>query len=158
MAYNAIDGGASRPMVSGMSAPAAPTRTGLWFRLLLPGGALGPGKIALMRAVIAEGSVSGAARALRMSHARSVKLVAELNALAPTPLIDTRAGGPTGGGASVTPLGLAVLDAYAGLDIAVQAAAGPKLAALTALLEPQNQAGLSTLGRLLPSTASSSGP
>ncbi|WP_197041959.1 winged helix-turn-helix domain-containing protein [Sandarakinorhabdus oryzae] len=119
-----------------MSATSLPPRTGLWFRLLLPGGALGPGKIALMRAVIAEGSVSGAARVLRMSHARSVKLVAELNALAPSPLIDTRAGGPAGGGASVTPLGLAVLDAWVALDVAVQAAAEQKLAALAALLEP----------------------
>lgn len=114
----------------------------LWFRLLLPGGGLGPGKIALMRAVIAEGSVSAAGRALRMSHARSVKLVAELNALAPTPLIDTRAGGPSGGGASLTPLGLAVLAAYAAIERDVQAAAMPGLAALAALLDGKAQDGV----------------
>lgn len=123
-------------MLCGMSVPPAPPRTGLWFRLLLPGGALGPGKIALMRAVIVEGSVSGAARSLRMSHARSVKLVAELNALAPAPLIDTRTGGQAGGGAAVTPLGLAVLDAWAAVEGTVQTAAAPQLAALAALLDP----------------------
>lgn len=116
----------------------APARTGdgIWFRLRLPSGAIGPGKIALMRAIIVEGSVSGAARALRMSHARSVKLVSEINALAPAPLIDTRAGGQAGGGASVTQLGLAVLEAYAAVERDVRAAAEQPLARLAALLDP----------------------
>jgi len=112
-------------------APPAPT---LWFRVLLPGGALGPGKITLMRAIAAAGSVSAAAKSLKISHARSVKLVAEINALAPTPLIDTRAGGPSGGGAQLTPLGLALLDAHAELDTAVRDAAAPALDRLIALL------------------------
>jgi molybdate transport system regulatory protein len=115
-------------------AASAPTPASLWFRLLLPCGAIGPGKIALMRAVAATGSVSGAARSLRMSHARSVKLVAEINGLAPTPLIDTRTGGPSGGGAVLTPLGIAVLDAYAALHASVSAAAAAPLAALAAML------------------------
>jgi molybdate transport system regulatory protein len=114
--------------------PSAPPAPALWFRILLPGGALGPGKITLMRAIAAAGSVSAAAKSLKMSHARSVKLVAEINALAPTPLIDTRAGGPSGGGAQLTPLGLAVLDAHAGLDAAVRQAAAPALDRLMALL------------------------
>lgn len=119
-----------------MAKPAsdAPDAATLWFRVLLPSGALGPGKIDLMRAVADKGSVSGAARALRMSHARSVKLVAEINALAPTPLIDTRAGGQSGGGASLTPRGLAVMEAYAAVEQCVRGAAGPPLARLTVLL------------------------
>lgn len=115
-----------------MPGPTPPAR--LWFRVLLPAGALGPGKVTLMRAVAATGSVSAAARSLRMSHARSVKLVAEINALAATPLIDTRAGGPSGGGASLTPLGLAVLDAHAALAAQVGAAAEAPLETLAALL------------------------
>ena len=134
----------ARMTLSPAPAPAlapAPARAGngFWFRLLLTGGGLGPGKIALMRAVIAEGSVSGAARALRMSHARSVKLVAQINALAPTPLIDTRTGGQAGGGALVTSLGLAVLDAYAAVDRDVRAAAEQPLAALVSLLEAASE-------------------
>lgn len=109
----------------------------LWFRILLPSGALGPGKIALMRAIADTGSVSGAARSLRMSHARSVKLVAEINALAPQPLIDTRAGGPAGGGASLTPLALAVLDAHDAIAAAVQRSTAEPLAALSRLLAPK---------------------
>lgn len=106
----------------------------IWFRLLLPSGALGPGKIALMRAVAVAGSVSGAARSLRMSHARSVKLVAEINALAATPLIDTRTGGQAGGGAALTPLGLAVLAGWDALEAAVTGAAAAPMAALVAAL------------------------
>lgn len=107
----------------------------LWFRILLPSGALGPGKIALMRAVAATGSVSAAARTLRMSHARSVKLVAEINALAPTPLIETRAGGQSGGGASVTSLGLGVLDAYSVVERSIGEAAKQPIEMLSNLLD-----------------------
>jgi molybdate transport system regulatory protein len=106
----------------------------LWFRVLLKGGALGPGKIALMRAVAETGSVSAAARAMKMSHVRSVKLVAELNALAAQPLIDTRAGGPAGGGAVLTPLGLQVVEAWDAVEAAVGAAAEAPLKRLAGLL------------------------
>lgn len=106
----------------------------IWFRLLLPTGALGPGKIALMQAVAATGSVSAAARSLRMSHARSVKLVAEINALAGAALIDTRTGGTAGGGAALTPLGREVMAAYAELEAAVAAASAASLARIEALL------------------------
>jgi molybdate transport system regulatory protein len=106
----------------------------LWFRVLLAGGALGPGKIALMRAVAETGSVSAAARAMKMSHVRSVKLVAEINALAPAPLIDTRAGGPAGGGAALTALGRQVVEAYAAVEAAVGDAAAVPLKRLAGLL------------------------
>ncbi len=106
----------------------------IWFRLLLPSGAIGPGKITLMQAIAATGSVSGAARSLRMSHARSVKLVAEINALAPAPLIDTRAGGASGGGATLTPLGHDVLAAYAEIHGAVATASAAPMQRLVQLL------------------------
>lgn len=87
-----------------------------------------------MRAVEATGSVSAAARSLRMSHARSVKLVAEINALASTPLINTRAGGTSGGGAALTPLGRAVIDAYAEIEGKVQETTANSLAQLSTML------------------------
>ena len=120
-----------------MTKVSRPTQADIWFRVLLPSGALGPGKIALMRAVVATGSVSGAARSLRMSHARSVKLVAEINALAPTPLIDTRAGGQSGGGALLTPLGLAIVDAYVGIEGSIRVAAQPTLDEVVRLLSAE---------------------
>ena len=117
-----------------MTEVARPSPAAIWFRLLVPSGALGPGKIALMRAIVETGSVSGAARSLRMSHARSVKLVAEINALGTTPLIDTRAGGQFGGGALLTPLGLAVVDAFAEIEDYVRIASKPSLDKLAQLL------------------------
>lgn len=110
-------------------------RARIWFRLTLSGGALGPGKMALMAAVATTGSVSAAARSLRMSHARSVKLVAEINALSAQPLIDTRAGGAAGGGAALTPLGCAVMAAYAALDAAVASASAASIRAIETLLD-----------------------
>jgi len=107
----------------------------LWFRLLFETGALGPGKIALMQAIVAQGSASAAARSLKMSHARSVRLVAEINALSAEPLIATRTGGEDGGGAVLTPLGLAVLAAHAEIARAAETAIAEKLAVLAALLK-----------------------
>lgn len=109
-------------------------RPGLWHRILLPDGLIGPGKVRLMRLIAETGSVSSAARAMRMSHARSVKLVAELNALGASLLIETRSGGEAGGGARLTPLGRQVLELCDELDRAARDAAAKPLADLADLL------------------------
>lgn len=106
----------------------------LWFRVLLERGALGPGKIDMLRLVAELGSVSAAARRLGMSHARSVKLVSELNALGAAPLIETRIGGEAGGGAVLTDAARLILDDYQRLEDAVRSAAGPPLRSMTARL------------------------
>lgn len=104
-----------------------PKRPAIWFRVLLEGGSLGPGKIAMLRLIAKEGSVSAAARALRMSHARSVKLVAELNALGVGPLVETRTGGEAGGGAALTDRARRLLDDHERLEAALREAAAPHL-------------------------------
>ena len=112
-----------------------PKRPAIWFRVLLEGGSLGPGKIAMLRLIAKEGSVSAAARALRMSHARSVKLVAEINALGTKPLIETRTGGEAGGGAVLTEDARRVVQAYEDLELAVADAATPHLEAMSERLK-----------------------
>lgn len=107
----------------------------LWFRILLPGGPLGPGKIDLLRLVGETGSVSAAARRLRMSHARSVKLVAEINALGAEPLIRTRIGGEAGGGAALTDRARRLLLDHERLEAAVREAAAPHLRSMVSGLE-----------------------
>ena len=102
----------------------------LWFRVLLHGGALGPGKVDLMRRIDDTGSVSAAARAMRMSHARSVKLVAEVNALCVEPLIETRTGGEAGGGARLTERGRAMLSIYDALEADLAKVAARHLSAI----------------------------
>ncbi len=110
----------------------------LWFRTLLSSGSLGPGKLSLIRLIGETGSVSAAAKRLRMSHARSVKLVAEINALGPHPLILTRSGGAAGGGASLTDVGCELIKLYDQLEAVVGRAAAPHLLALEALLAAGN--------------------
>lgn len=84
----------------------------------------------LMRCIDETGSVSAAARRMRMSHSRSAKLVSELNMLAKEPLIATKSGGEAGGGAKLTILGQQVLTLYGELEEAVSAAAQAPLARL----------------------------
>lgn len=78
--------------------------------------------------------MSAAAKRLRMSHARSVKLVAEMNALGPNAVIATRSGGAAGGGAVLTETGRELLKHYQGLDAALRAAAAPHLDRLQRLV------------------------
>jgi molybdate transport system regulatory protein len=106
----------------------------LWFRILIGEGAFGPGKVDLMRRIAETGSVSAAARSMGMSHARSVKLVAELNALGAGPLVETRIGGDTGGGARLTPRGKTVLARYEALEAEIETLAAPHLAWLAEAL------------------------
>lgn len=120
----------SGPEAGPAEVPGAARPVTLWFRVLMANGALGPGKIALLRLIAQQGSVSGAARQLGMSHAKSVKLVAELNSLFAAPLIQTRAGGDDGGGAMLTADGRALLATYAAMEQAVQGAAAPFLSRL----------------------------
>lgn len=110
-------------------------RPAIWFRVLLPGGSLGPGKIAMLRLIARTGSVSAAARAMRMSHARSVKLVAEINALGADPMIQTRTGGEAGGGAVLSAQAHRIVEDYDRLENAVVAAAAPHLDALATQLK-----------------------
>lgn len=81
---------------------------------------LGPGKAHLLDLIRAEGSISGAGRAMGMSYKRAWSLVEEMNAAFADPLVRSVRGGPKGGGAEVTPTGEAVLAAYRRLEALVE--------------------------------------
>jgi molybdate transport system regulatory protein len=74
--------------------------------------AIGPGKADLLRAVAETGSISAAARAMRMSYRRAWLLVHTMNSCFAEPLVDAVKGGPTGGGAELTAVGREVLVLY----------------------------------------------
>jgi len=74
--------------------------------------AIGPGKADLLRAVAETGSISAAARAMRMSYRRAWLLVHTMNTCFAEPLVSAVKGGPTGGGAELTPTGREVLALY----------------------------------------------
>jgi molybdate transport system regulatory protein len=87
----------------------------LWLKVQIACGdalAMGPGKADLLEAIIAEGSISGAGRALGMSYRRAWVLVDEMNRCFDPPLVETLKGGGRERGAKVTSTGAAVLQAY----------------------------------------------
>jgi molybdate transport system regulatory protein len=91
---------------------------------------IGPGKIALLEAIAREGSISAAGRALRMSYRRAWELVEDLNRGLGAPVVSTSAGGSGGGGASLTSVGLAVVEHYRAIQTAAAAASETHVAAL----------------------------
>lgn len=74
--------------------------------------AIGPGKADLLDAIIITGSISAAAKQMRMSYRRAWELVDIMNRCFREPLVVTNAGGSHGGGAVVTDLGMQVLQCY----------------------------------------------
>jgi len=83
---------------------------------LAPGLMIGPGKIALLERVRAEGSISAAARSMGMSYKRAWELVDEVNSMFVKPAVLTSKGGKTGGGALLSDLGIELIRAYRTLE------------------------------------------
>ena len=98
--------------------------------------AMGPGKAALLEAIIQHGSISAAGRALGMSYRRAWLLVDVMNRCWGSPLVETAAGGAHGGGARVSATGKTVLAAYRALEakLAATSGAAEELASLSAML------------------------
>ncbi|MBS0365553.1 MAG: LysR family transcriptional regulator [Proteobacteria bacterium] len=85
--------------------------------------AVGPGKIALLEAIRRGGSLSQAARELRMSYRRAWLLLENLNAAFLHPVATLSTGGRGGGGARLTPLGTELIATYRSLEEQVERAA-----------------------------------
>lgn len=84
--------------------------------------AMGPGKAALVAAIAKTGSISAAARTMRMSYRRAWQLVEALNASFAEPVVLTAVGGKRGGGAVVTVFGLRLLAQYRAMESKATAA------------------------------------
>jgi molybdate transport system regulatory protein len=74
--------------------------------------AVGPGKIALLEHIASSGSLSEAARKLKMSYRRAWLLLEDLNTSFQQPVAQMSVGGRGGGGASLTPFGTELVAAY----------------------------------------------
>lgn len=96
---------------------------------------MGPGKADLLDAIIAAGSISAAARSMNMSYRRAWLLVDVMNRSFREPLVQSVAGGPQGGGASVTPAGMLVLARFRAMEAAVDLVAHAHLDGLAQLLK-----------------------
>jgi molybdate transport system regulatory protein len=93
--------------------------------------AVGPGKIALLEQIGRGGSLSQAARDLKMSYRRAWQLLESINTTFREPVVLTQKGGRGGGGAILTPFGHALIESYRAFDAEVQALAGKAFASLT---------------------------
>jgi molybdate transport system regulatory protein len=82
----------------------------------------GPGKARLLELIQETGSISAAGRALGMSYRRAWLLTDELNTMFGQQLVEPQHGGAKGGGARVTPQGIATLEAYRRIEAAAEAA------------------------------------
>lgn len=85
------------------------------FRLRISRGediAVGPGKVDLLEAIDAAGSITAAARSLGMSYRRAWLLVDTMNRCFRAPVVEAGAGGKRGGGARLTRLGSEVVKRY----------------------------------------------
>lgn len=99
------------------------------------GRSLGPGKIRLLEAIEAEGSITRAAARLGMSYRRAWLHIDALGRLFHEPCVVTHPGRGKGG-TDLTAFGRVVVQRYRALERAASAAAHPDLSALEPFLQP----------------------
>ena len=100
-----------------------------------PQGRIGPGKIELLEHIAAYGSISAGARQMKMSYKHAWDLVEEMRGVFGKPVAEMQTGGQRGGGARLTPLGLALVARERAGERAAAAAAAPHLKRLQAAIE-----------------------
>lgn len=100
-----------------------------------PEGRIGPGKIELLEHIAAFGSISAAARNMKMSYKHAWDLVEDMNRVFGKPLVSAQSGGRNGGGAELTPVGLSVVSRFRAIERAAHSVAAPHIAALQQEIE-----------------------
>ncbi len=73
---------------------------------------LGQGRIELLRQIGETGSISKAAKAMKMSYKAAWDAVDAMNNLAEAPLVERSTGGKGGGGTRLTPYGQEIIETY----------------------------------------------
>lgn len=99
--------------------------------------AIGPGKADLLCAISANGSISAAARVLGMSYKRCWGLVSIMNEHFKAPLVISAKGGPNGGGAALSELGLEVLTCYRAMELRAETSIADDVAHIRSLLRAE---------------------
>jgi molybdate transport system regulatory protein len=105
------------------------------LRIDFPSGQrLGPGKVQLLEAIDAAGSIAAGGRTMDMSYRRAWLLVAEMNQMFGAPLVDAQHGGSRGGGAQLTALGREIVAHYRAAEAKAIRSAGLHIEALRRLV------------------------
>jgi molybdate transport system regulatory protein len=111
--------------------------TRLSIRIDLASGAqIGPRKIALLEAIHAQGSISGAGRAIGLSYRGTRLWLKEINRALHEPAVAAEAGGRNGGGAVLTPIGTRIVGLYRAIEAHAQAAVDGEIRAIHTLARP----------------------
>lgn len=77
---------------------------------------LGLGRIVLLEKIKELGSITGAAKSIKMSYRKAWELVESMNKQARTPLVKALSGGKGGGGAELTEAGEKAIKSFRSLD------------------------------------------
>ena len=102
------------------------------------GARIGPGKARLLECIRDTGSISAAARDMRMSYKRAWLLLDSMNQAFSAPVIVAAPGGAKGGGAALTGFGVEVLERYRRIHDRAAAMAADDLAALVRRTRPES--------------------
>lgn len=117
-----------------------PERAGLHLRIVLRGGGvLGPGRAEILEGIARHGSIAAAGRDMGMSYRRAWTLVADIARCFGASVVTTAPGGPRGGGAKLTPLGMQVVALYREVEAKASAAAVVEIAALEQIAAEHRQ-------------------
>lgn len=81
---------------------------------------LSPVKTALLHEIMLNGSLSGAARKLKISYQHAWTMIDEMNRSAPEPLVIKQRGGANGGGAEISGYGMKILRDYTQIEAEVK--------------------------------------
>lgn len=109
------------------------------FRMRITAGdviAIGPGKVELLEAVDRTGSITGAAKRLRMSYRRAWVLLDTLNRSLREPAVDSAKGGEQGGGSTVTEAGRQLIQLYRHIEATAASACQRDIKRLLRMLAP----------------------
>jgi len=107
------------------------------FRLRINVGdmiAVGPGKVALIEAIGATGSITEAAKSLGMSYRRAWLLLEELNRALQCPAVASAKGGLRGGGSQLTDAGFQLIETYRQIEATAARACEDDMKKLLSLL------------------------
>jgi molybdate transport system regulatory protein len=122
-------------------APRTMPDTRLSIRLdLTSGDRIGPGKIALLEAIQATGSISAAARKIGMSYRRAWLLVEQINDSLQEPAVTAATGGRQGGGAALTASGERVIALYRSIENIARSSAKEEFRAVGKLVRKRRAA------------------
>jgi molybdate transport system regulatory protein len=119
---------------------------------------LGPGKIQVLELIRDGGSISEAARVMKMSYRSAWQLVDSMNAAFRQPVVSTTLGGRGGGAATVTDFGVELIRRYRAMERATQRAIAKDLDILEHSLRPARRRAAPTRAVVKRVAAATSGP